>query len=105
MMRNGTYLSAAQRICVSVEATQQMKKKKKKRGKIGKGDFREGGKNYKKENKKKMVECRWSGPIRAQPLLFSLGCLFCVHECFCLPHGSVVATCDCVAYVQCAHNK
>lgn len=27
-MRNGTYLSAAQRICVSVEATQQMRKKK-----------------------------------------------------------------------------
>lgn len=50
--------------CRSNSANEK-KKKKKKRGKIGKGDFREGGKNYKKENKKKMVECRWSGPIRA----------------------------------------
>lgn len=26
---------------------------------------RERDKNYKKENEKKMVECRWSGPTRA----------------------------------------
>lgn len=41
--------------------------KKKKRGKIGKRDLRERerDKNYKKENEKKMVECRWSGPTRA----------------------------------------